>query len=368
MSFYNTYSKYRDFDLNNFFSGITDEYLSKAIGSDNLSIEQFLSLLSPKAEELLEEAAQRAHNLTVQYFGRTIQLYTPIYISSYCENECSYCGFNMRNKIQRRKLSLEEVEKEAGLIASTGLKHILLLTGESREQSPLLYIRECIGILKRYFSSISIEIYALTEEEYGELVEEGVDGLTIYQEVYDEDIYDKVHISGPKKDYSFRMDAAERAANRKMRTINIGALLGLAPWRKEAFMLGLHAKYLQDKFTDAEISISLPRIRPQIESFDIQYPVSDKNIVQMVIAMRIFLPRLGITLSTRENSNLREDILPLGITRMSAFSTTSVGGHTINDKEEPGQFSISDKRDTASIREMLLSKGYQPVFKDWMHV
>ncbi len=368
MSFYDIYTRYKDLDLENFLSDVTDEDIAGALRSEKSSFEEFLSLLSPKAEAHLEEIAQKAHALTLQYFGRTIQLYTPMYLSNYCDNECLYCGFNAKSIIERKKLTFEEVEKEASFIASTGLKHVLVLTGGSREESPVSYIKECVRILKKFFSSISIEIYALNEDEYGDLVKEGVDGFTIYQETYDEEIYKRMHPSGPKKNYLFRLDAPERAAKRGMRFINIGALLGLNDWRKEAFFTGLHAEYLQNKYSDIDFSISVPRIRPQTDNFKPKHNVTDKNIVQIILALRIFLPRLGITLSTRENAKLRENLIPLGVTKISAGSTTAVGGHTYGDSTNPVQFEISDERDVAEIKNMLLLKGYQPVFKDWMEI
>lgn len=351
MSFYEIYSKYKN--------GLICEAEAKKLAD----------LLSLASEKSLEEMAQKSRKLTLQYFGRTIQLYTPLYISSYCDNVCLYCGFNTNNKIERKKLTLEEVEKEAGFISSTGLKTILMLTGESRRMTPVGYIKDCVKILKKYFSSISIEIYPLAEDEYSELVKEGVDGLTIYQEVYDEDIYNKVHPSGPKSDYRFRLGAPERAGRAGMRNINIGTLLGLNDWRKEILSLGLHAKYLQDKFPAAEIGVSVPRIRPQVAGFEPEHIVSDKNMVQIIAALRIFMPRLSISLSTREKQEFRDNLVPLGITRMSAESTTRVGGHTIKAEDEySAQFEISNKRTVEEIKNSLEKKGYQPVFKDWMHI
>jgi 2-iminoacetate synthase len=329
----------------------------------------FLGLLSENAENSLEEMAIKSRELTLKYFGRTIQLYTPMYLSNYCDNRCLYCGFNINNKLDRRVMTLDEVEKEADFISSTGLRHILILTGESRVKSPPAYIKDCVKALKKYFSSISIEIYPLTQDEYSTLVMEGVDGLTIYQEVYNEDIYSKMHPAGPKSDYKFRLDAPERGANAGMRNVNIGVLLGLDNWRKEVFYLGLHAKYLMDRFPDAEIGISVPRIRPQAAGFKPEYVVNDKNMVQIITALRIFLPRLSISLSTRERPEFRDSLIPLGITRMSAGSTTRVGGHTIKaDDEYSVQFEISDKRTVDEIRNSLEKKGYQPVFKDWMQL
>ncbi len=370
MSYYDVYLKYKGLSFEKLFYNVSPQDIETAIEAERQSEFQFLALLSPAAENYLEDMAQKAHDLTLRHFGRTIQLYTPMYLSNYCENQCAYCGFNSKNDIARKRLSLEEVEKEARFISSTGLRHILILTGDSREKSSLGYIKDCIKILKRYFSSISIEIYALTESEYAQIAAEGVDGLTLYQETYDEVIYDRVHKRGPKKDYLFRLDAPERAAKNSIRNINIGVLLGLNDWRKEIFFMGLHAKYLQDKFYDVVIGSSIPRLRPHVGNFKILSDISNKNITQIIIALRIFLPQLGITISTRESSKLREDLLPLGITRMSAGSSTRVGGHIIGPHEElnPPQFEISDTRNVEEIKAMLVAKGYQPVLKDWMQL
>ncbi len=321
------------------------------------------ALLSKEAQNYLEEMAQEAQKISLQYFGKAVLLYTPLYLSNYCDNKCSYCGFNVSNNIKRRKLSLEDVEEEGRVIASTGLKHVLILTGESREMSPVSYIKECVRVLKKYFTSISIEVYPLSEEEYKELVEVGVDGLTIYQETYDGEKYKEVHLSGPKTDYDYRLEAAERACKARMRTVNIGCLLGLSSWRDDVLNVGMHAKYLQDKYPDVELSVSVPRIRPHEGEFDDIKEVSDKDLIQIILALRIFLPRVGITLSTRERDHIRDNVIGLGITKMSAGSCTKVGGRIMND--DVGQFDISDKRGVEEIKNLLLSKGYQPVLKDW---
>lgn len=370
MGFYDIYSQNKDLNLEKIFVSILPATITESLNENNLDTKQFLGLLSPQAENNLEAMAQRAHIVTKNYFGNTMQLYTPMYLSNYCDNSCLYCGFKTDNNIKRRKLNLEEVEKEAQFISSSGLKHILILTGESRAMSPVSYIQDCVRILKKYFTSISVEVYSLSVDEYAQLVSEGVDGLTIYQEVYDEELYAKLHICGPKSDYKFRMDAPERGAKARMRSISIGALLGLGDWRREVFFLGLHAKYLQDKFPDVEIGVSVPRIQPQVNDFKPVSQVTDKNIVQIILALRIFLPRLGITVSTREKAAFRENILPLGITKISAGSTTYVGGHTIYKEEDDksSQFEIQDKRTVASIKEALEGKGYQPVLKDWVQI
>jgi len=365
MSFEKEIKKYENFDLDGYFNNLIEKDIENALDSDYQDLFQFLTRLSPLAENYIEEMAQLAHGITKQYFGKTIQLYTPMYLSNFCINQCLYCGFNTTNKIERKKLTLQEVKNEAAYIAKTGLKHILILSGESREKSPLSYIKDCIEILNEYFTSISIEIYPLKQNEYRELIDAGIDGLTIYQEVYDKTIYNKVHVSGPKNDYLFRLETPERACKAGIRTVNIGTLFGLNKWEKEALFLALHAKYIQDNYPDVEVSVSIPRIRPHSGNFNLTHEVRDINLVQFILNFRIFLPRVGITLSTRESAALRDNLLPLGITKMSAGSSTSVGGHTIRDNSN--QFDISDDRDVDEMRGMLLAKGYQPVLKDWWY-
>jgi len=382
MSFYDIYSSHKDLNLEEIFNSISLSSIRESLVKNKLDLKQFIGLLSGQAENYLESMAQKAHAITKSNFGNTIELYAPMYLSNYCENSCLYCGFNLNNIIKRRKLDLEEVEKEAQFISSTGIKHVLILTGESKTKSPVSYILECVKILKKYFTFISIEIYPLSQDEYIKFTNAGVEGLTIYQEVYDQQLYAKMHIRGPKNDYKFRLDAPERGARARMRSVSIGALLGLGDWRREVFFLGLHAKYLQDNFPDVEIGISVPRIRPpgrglvfssqshspQASGFKPRWQVSDKNIVQIILALRIFLPRLGIAISTRESLEFRENLLALGITKMSAGSSTNVGGYTIykDENERSSQFDIQDKSSVGQIKILLESRGYQPVFKDGM--
>jgi 2-iminoacetate synthase len=370
MSFLDIIVKYERFDFKEAFSSITIEQARSALCKDVLNDDDFLTLLSPAACYCLEEMAQKAHEITLRNFGKTIQLYTPLYLSNFCDNHCLYCGYNINVKIPRRKLTLHEVEQAAKRISDTGLRHILLLTGGSEKMSPVSYIKDCVGVLKKYFSGISIEIYPLSEDEYKQLIEAGVDALTIYQETYDRDIYDLVHPHGPKKDYLFRLNAPERALRGDIRAVNIGALLGLNDFRIDGFFTGLHAQYLQNSFPFAEISVSVPRIRQVISGYVPSFDITDKNIVQLILAERIFLPRAGITLSTRESPCFRDNMLKLGVTKVSAQSATSVEGwlsdENIDKKLE--QFSISDKRTVVDIRKLIKDKGYQPVFKDWMHI
>ncbi len=366
MSFYDERKKYEGFDFEGFFEQVTDADVRRAINRDRLTALDYLTLLSPRAEAYLEEIARKAHRLTVQHFGRVILLFTPIYVANYCSNQCLYCGFKATNRLERKKLTPAEVEEEARIIAATGLKHILLLTGESRSKSPVSYIRECVEILKKYFASIGIEVYPLEEEEYRELVDAGVDGFCMYQEVYDEEVYARLHPAGPKRNYRYRLEAPERACRAGMRTVNIGALLGLHEWRTEAFFTGLHADYLQRAYPEVEISISPPRMRPELGGFEPPVKVTDRNLVQYILAFRLFMPRGGVTISSRERAELRDHLVRLGVTKMSAGSNTAVGGRS--HPEAVGQFEISDGRSVAEMAAMIYSRGYQPVYKDWQMV
>jgi 2-iminoacetate synthase len=364
VKFYNIKKMYTDSYLEDRLNAYSKEDVLRVLSKDKLNHEEFLCLLSSKAAECLEQMARKANEVTIRNFGRVIQMYTPLYLANYCVNKCVYCSFNFENDIKRSRLSLDEVESEAKAIYENGFKHILILTGESRTHSPVSYIKDCVDILKKYFSSINIEVYPLETTEYKELVDAGVDGMTIYQEVYDEDIYKKLHLSGPKRIYENRIDAPQRALEAGMRTVNIGALIGLNEWRQEAFFTGIHAEYLQNMYLDTEISISLPRIRPHIGSFsDVKY-VSDKDLVQILLALRLFMPRAGITLSTRERAEFRDNLIGLGITKISAGSVTSVGGHSADEKTK-GQFDISDERGADEMKNVIYKKGYQPIFKDW---
>lgn len=364
MTFYDEVSRFQTTDFADVLNGFTTSQITKVLNKSELQFQDFLALLSPKAATLLEDIAQAAYSVTLRNFGRTILLYTPLYLANYCVNHCVYCGFNTDNKIERRKLTLPEVELEAQTIAKTGLKHLLILTGESRFYSSVSYIKNCVLILKKYFPSISIEIYPLSTDEYAELVAAGIDGITIYQEVYDKNIYSRVHPQGPKRDYRFRLEAPERAGQAGIRTINIGPLLGLNDWRSEIFFTGIHAFYLQKRFPEIEVSISCPRMRPEYGGYEPEFPVSDRDLVQIILALRLFLPRAGVTISTREKAELRDNLVKLGVTKMSAGSSTVVGGHT-DAQDGVGQFEISDHRSVAEVREAISCQGYKPIFKDW---
>lgn len=364
MSFYNKFLEVKDIPFHEHFQAVTPLAVERVLQKERLTEEDYFVLLSPAAENHLEQMAQIAHRRTVQHFGKTMQLYMPLYLSDYCVNVCSYCSFSLTNDFPRRRLTMEEVENEARVIAKMGIKHIILLSGESRLHSSVEYLQECVHVLKAFFSSVAIEIQPLDEKDYRELFEHGVDGLTVYQEVYNEDIYREIHEKGPKRNFRYRLDTPERGARAGLRSVNIGALLGLDDWRKESFMTGLHASYLQTNYLETEVGVSFPRMRPHAGSFQPKVNVTDKNLVQALLAIRLFLPRAGINISTRETEQFREQLIPLGVTKMSAASSTVVGGYSEPNVTQ-SQFEISDDRSVEEIKALLRSKGYQPVVKDW---
>lgn len=363
MTFLEELQKYQALDYQKFYASLKDVDIGVILDKPKITAYDYLALLSPLAQKHLEAIAVRANRDTIQNFGRTMQLFTPMYIANYCINQCIYCGFNHENQLKRVKLNMAEIVEEGRKIAETGLKHILLLTGESPIHSSFEYILEATETLKQFFTSISIEVYPFREEEYKKAVSAGVDGMTLFQEVYDSGIYQELHLAGPKRDYAFRLDAPERACRAGMRSVNIGALLGLNDWRKEAFFTGLHADYLQHNYSSVEIAVSMPRLRPSMGGFPPRVIVEECDIVQYIMAYRIFMPRAGITLSSRESEVLRNHLTRLGVTKMSAGVTTAVGGHTKG--EEASQFDIADNRSVASMSAMLYKQGYQPIYKDW---
>ena len=365
MSFLDELKKYENFDFENYFDTVTSDDVKKSIGKEKPGAFDMLNLLSPAAENFLEQMARRSHSITMQYFGGTNSLYIPLYISNFCSNGCIYCGFSASNKIPRKILSPEEIENEALSIKKTGIKHLLVLTGEAEEKAGFDYVKPAIELLSKHFPSISVEMFPMSTEQYTDLKKCGVDGLTVYQEVYDRKIYDQVHPTGRKTDYNWRLECPERGAKAGLRLVNIGALYGLGDVRKEAFFNALHAKYLDDKYPDTEIAVSFPRINHSEGNFTPRYRLSDKVFVQFLTAFRIFLPRVGINVSTREKAEFRDNLLPLGITRMSAGSRTVVGGYAEEQLSEVPQFDISDSRTVPETVSMIKQKGFQPVLKDW---
>lgn len=360
-----------------YISNATAQDVEAALAKNYLHAADFMALLSPAAEPYLEIMAQRAHSETLRHFGKTVQLFTPLYLANYCTNRCVYCGFSARRDIKRSMLSLEEVGAEARNISATGLRKILVLTGDAPNKTGARYLAACIEVLAKHFSSVGIEVPSMTVPEYAMQVAAGADSMTMFQETYNPERYAELHPAGPKRDYLFRLDAPERAILGGMRAVNLGALLGLDDWRVDLFLTGLHAEFLLKKYPEIEMSVSLPRMCSHEEGGEAAFTpniVDDKNFVQALLALRCFLPQIGITMSTREPAWLRDKLIPLGVTRVSAGVKTSVGGHSsetgtggeAGHKADKPQFDISDGRTVETMSDDLRKMGYQPVFSDWL--
>ncbi|MDO4695301.1 2-iminoacetate synthase ThiH [Porphyromonas sp.] len=336
----------------------------RALVSSSLNIEDFKALISPAAEPFLDEMAIKAEALTKKRFGKTIQLYVPLYLSNYCTNSCVYCGFNHANKIVRKKLSLEEVKLEAEAILKLGFKHILLVAGEAPQVAGIEYYLEVVKLLRPLFAQISIEVQPLKTEEYQRLVEAGVSYVCVYQETYNEVAYPIYHPRGVKSNFRFRLETPDRAAQGGIRKIGIGALLGLEDWRTDALCTAMHLRYLEKTYWRTKYSISLPRLRPHVGSFAPNDPISDKQLVQLICAYRLFDHQVDISLSTRESAKFRDMAMHIGATTMSAGSSTQPGGYVDHNKELE-QFSINDDRSPSEMQAAVRAQGYEPVWKDW---
>ena len=345
-------------------SASTPRDVERALSAPRPDPRDFAALLSPQAVPFLERMAQRSAALTRQRFGRALQFYVPLYVSSYCVNSCLYCGFNCTNRVPRRRLSVDEAVSEAEALVGEGFRHLLLVSGEDPEAVPVTYFEKLACRLSGRFSSINLEIYPLEEEGYRRLVAAGVDSLTIYQETYDPELYREVHLAGPKRDFRRRLGTVERGARAGITFLGIGALLGLGDWRVESFYVGLHGRFLQRRFWRQHVSISFPRMQHAAGGFEPQYPVSDRDLVQIMCAERLFLPDAGLVLSTRESAQLRDHLLPLGVTRLSAGSRTTPGGYR-EETDAEGQFDVQDHRSLAEVMAAAERCGFDPVCKDW---
>jgi len=365
MSFLSTIEHWHAFDFAAFFRTVDEREVARSLARPRLDEMDLLTLLSPAAVPFLEEMAQRSHRLTLQHFGRTIQLFIPLYISNFCTNGCAYCGFNRTMNIRRRRLSVAEIAAEARAIAATGMQHVLMLTGEAPEVTPMGYLREAVTSLKEHFASVSIEIFPLDEGDYLQLRRHGADGMTLFQETYDREVYRRVHLAGRKTDYGWRLDAPERAASAGFRSVSIGPLLGLAEPRQDIFFTALHGRWLAGKFPGTEIAFSLPRFNRAGSGFQPAARIDDRSFVQFMTGLRLFLPQAGITVSTRESAPFRDRLLHLGATRYSAFSKTGVGGYAEPDDEGSRQFETTDNRTVDEVAQAISACGCQPVFKDW---
>lgn len=342
----------------------------RALAKDVLEPEDFAALLSPAAQPYVEQMAARAQQETRKHFGNSVMMFTPCYIANYCENYCIYCGFNCHNKIRRGKLNMEEIDREMSAIAASGLKEILILTGESRSMSPVDYIGEACKIARKYFTVIGVEIYPLNSDEYRYLHECGVDYVTVFQETYNPDKYETLHLGGHKRIFPYRLNAQERALMGGMRGVGFAALLGLDDFRKDAFATGMHAYLIQKKYPHAEIAFSCPRLRPIINNDKINpKDVHETQLTQIICAYRLFMPFASITISTRERAGFRNGIINIAATKISAGVSTGIGEH-ISEGESKGdpQFIIEDGRNVDEVRQAIVDQGLQPVFSDYMYV
>ena len=328
-------------------------------------LDRLLMLISPAAENHIEQMAQIAHQLTLQRFGKTVRLYAPLYVSNFCVNGCIYCGFSTNHRFPRIRLTIEQALVEADIIAKEGFKDLLLVSSEDRNFITVDYLAELASKLRPKFSALSVEIYQLSPDEYAKLFAAGIEGVTLYQETYNRETYRKYHPAGPKADCDYRLIAADSMGQGGMREIGIGALLGLDDWRLETLALAEHAQYLMKRYWKSRVSFSFPRLRPAKEVDRARFNLlSDKNLIQMILALRLCFADAGMTISTREPAYLRDQLVKLGITRMSAGSKTNPGGYSTH-ADSVGQFDIDDSRSPAQITTMLKQAGLEPVWKDW---
>jgi len=360
-----------------------------SLGRTALSLRDFAQLISPAAARELESLSRRSNATTQQRFGKVIRLFAPLYLSNECINNCSYCGFSRDNPILRVTLSLDEVKREADELKSQGFRNILLVAGEHPKFVSNNYLRDCVAALHEDIPSVSLEVGPMETEDYRPLVAAGADGLVVYQETYDRGLYDRMHTAGPKKDFNWRLETPERAYAAGFRRLGIGALYGLADWRYEALCVAAHADYLLRKCWKAQLTISLPRLRPCAGEFEPLTHITDRELAQLICAFRLMFPDVGLVLSTREPAKLRDGLIPLGVTLMSAGSHTEPGGYTGAGKENlhqtvrgriveigssewadgngraTGQFNIADERSPREVADLIRKLGYEPVWKDW---
>lgn len=368
----NVMSQMKSYD----YSKYTAKDVKTALEHETCSVEDFKALLSPAAEPFLEQMAQKARMETSKHFGNTVYLFTPLYIANYCENYCVYCGFNCYNHINRMKLTMEQIEHEMKVIADSGMEEILILTGESRAQSDVDYIGEACKLARKYFRMVGLEIYPVNTDEYRYLHECGADYVTVFQETYDSDKYEQLHLAGHKRVWPYRFDAQERALRGGMRGVAFSALLGLSDFRKDALASALHVYYLQRKYPQAEMSLSCPRLRPIINNDQINpLDVGEKQLCQILCAYRIFLPFVGITVSSRESAQFRDGIVKIAATKVSAGVSTGIGDHESkytgkesDSAEGDEQFEINDSRSFDTMYQDMAQVGLQPVLNDYLYV
>lgn len=347
----------------------TKEDVIKALKSDVCTPKDFAAYLSPAAAPYLEDMAKKARDEKRKHFGDNVYLFTPLYIANYCENYCIYCGFNCYNKIRRAKLDMDGIEREMKAISETGLEEILILTGESRKMSDVKYIGEACKLARKYFKMVGIEVYPMNSDEYAYLHKCGVDYVTVFQETYDSDVYETLHLKGHKRVFPYRFNAQERALKGGMRGVAFAALLGLSDFRKDAFATGMHAYLLQRKYPYAEISFSCPRLRPIINNDKINpKDIHEHELLQIMTAYRLFMPFAGMTISTRERADFRNNVIDIAATKISAGVSTGIGGHGEEDEQGDDQFEIADNRNVSEVASAIRERGLCPVMNEYVYV
>jgi len=353
--------------VRNLVSEATPEDVDRALACETCAPQHLAALLSPHARVRLEDMARKAWRLTRWHFGRTIGLYAPIYLSNVCTSDCAYCWFAVKSRSTEKRVTLDDpaIRRECEALAAHGFESVLLLTGDAPRVVPVEYLAHAVEIARAHFSSVSVEVYAVDGEDYRYLCDAGLEGVTLYMETYDQETYAQVHLAGKKRDYAYRLDALERAGAAGARRLNAGALLGLFDWRVDGFWLGLHARYLQQRCWQSAIAISFPRLRHVPDRFTPPCPVKDADLVQLMLALRLYLPEAGFTLSTREPAALRDRLMPLGVTLMSAGSSTRPGGYATHGADTLEQFAIEDRRPPEKVVAAIRKAGYDPVWKDF---
>jgi 2-iminoacetate synthase len=338
--------------------------VERALSKEQLNLEDFKALISPSAEAYLPQMAERSHQRTLQRFGKTMQMYVPMYLSNECQNICTYCGFSMDNKLMRKTLSDEEILREAEVIKAMGFDHVLLVTGEANQTVGVPYLKHAIEILRPHFAQISIEVQPLDEDEYKIVVDAGAYAVLVYQETYHQEEYKTHHPKGKKSNFNYRIDTPDRACKAGVDKLGLGVLIGLEDWRVDSFFTAAHLNYLEKHYWQTKYSLSFPRLRPSAGNPDPKVIMNDRELVQLICAYRLFNQELELSISTRETEAFRNHIIKLGITSMSAGSKTNPGGYEVA-KESLEQFEISDERSAQEIATMLKGAGYEPVWKDW---
>lgn len=367
MTYYDIISRYNWDEIQHKIYASTHADMEKALAErGNVSAESFMALVSPAAEAYLEDMAEKSAAITRRRFGRTMQLYIPLYLSNICQNRCVYCGFNCNNKIRRAILSQEQIEQECLAVQRDPFQHILLVTGEAPRLAGVKYLGESIETAKKYFEQISIEVQPMETDDYRFLMDRGLHSVYVYQETYHEKQYPKYHPGGPKSDYRYRLETPDRLGKAGVYKIGLGNLIGLEDWRTDAFFTALHLRYLENTYWRTKYSVAFPRLRPHAgEGFQPDYPANERHLLQLICAYRLFSEDVELSLSTRESAFFRDHVMALGVTAMSAGSKTAPGGYEKENTGELEQFSVNDDRMPEQVKAAVQRQGLEPVWKDW---